>query len=262
MKLLFIGDIFGEPGRYAVKQKLPEVRRRYSVDFTIANVENAAHGKGVLPKMIEEFRDWGVNCCTSGNHIWDQKQVIPYIKESKILLRPANYVKSAPGHGSQVYEVHSGVRLAVINLEGQILMGNAVNSPFEAVEIELEKWKGRAELVVVDMHAEATSEKRAMGWYLDGRVSAVVGTHSHVPTADEEVLPNGTAYISDVGMTGPYNSVIGLDKNVAIRKFTTRIPEKFVVGTGDARLSAVLIEVDERTGKARKISRIQERITV
>src|SRR3989338_2908089 len=256
MKLLFIGDIFGEPGRQAVKHKLPEVRRAHGVDFVVANVENAAHGKGVLPKMIEEFREWGVNCCTAGNHIWDQKEIIPYIRDSKILIRPANYVMKAPGQGSQLFEVYAGVKVAVISLEGQVLMGNAVNSPFEAVETELEKWKGRAEVIVVDMHAEATSEKRAMGWYLDGRVSAVVGTHSHVPTADEEILPNGTAYITDIGMTGPYDSVIGLDKNVALRKFTTRLPEKFVVGTGDARLSAVLIEIDERTGKSKKILRI------
>ncbi|MBI4374268.1 MAG: TIGR00282 family metallophosphoesterase [Deltaproteobacteria bacterium] len=261
MKILFIGDVFGDPGRRAVKEKLPGVRQRYGVDFVIANVENAAHGKGVLPRMIDEFREWGVQAFTAGNHIWDQKEMIPYVKNSKVFCRPANYVAKAPGQGSQIFEVYSGVRLVVISLEGHILMGNYVNSPFEAVDRELEKWKGGAEVIVVDMHAEASSEKRAMGWYLDGRVSAVVGTHTHVPTADEEILPNGTAYITDIGMTGPYDSVIGLDKEVAIRKFTTRLPEKFIVGTGDARLSAVLIDVEESTGKAKKILRIQEGVS-
>ncbi|MBI2083920.1 MAG: TIGR00282 family metallophosphoesterase [Deltaproteobacteria bacterium] len=262
MKILFIGDVFGEPGRQAVKEKLPLLRQQHGIDFVVANVENAAHGKGVTPKMIEEFQQWGVNACTAGNHIWDQREIVSYIANSKILMRPANYPTKAPGEGSLIFEVYAGIRVVVISLEGQVLMGNAIGSPFEAVDRELEKWKGRAEIFVVDMHAEATSEKRAMGWYLDGRVAAVVGTHTHVPTADEEILPNGTAYITDVGMSGPYRSVIGLDKDVAIRKFTTRLPEKFVVGTGDARLSAVLIDVDERTGKAKKILRIQERVSL
>ncbi len=260
MKLLFIGDVFGEPGRQAIKQKLPEVRRAHGVDFVIANVENAAHGKGVLPKMIDEFREWGVQGFTAGNHIWDQKEMVPYIKDSRVMVRPANYFAAAPGQGSMLFQVYSGVKLLLISLEGQILMGNAVNSPFEAVERELAKWKGQAEIIAVDMHAEASSEKRAMGWYLDGRVSAVVGTHTHVPTADEQILPNGTAYITDIGMTGPYDSVIGLDKTVALKKFTTRLPEKFEVAKGDARLSAVLIDVEESTGKAKKILRIQERV--
>lgn len=261
MKLLFIGDVFGEPGRQAVREKLPQVRKQHGIDFVVANVENAAHGKGVLPKMVEEFQEWGVQAFTAGNHIWDQKEMIPYIKDSKVFIRPANYVAKAPGQGSQIFDVYSGIKLVLISLEGQVLMGNSVNSPFEAVDRELEKWKGRAEIIVVDMHAEASSEKRAMGWYLDGRVSAVVGTHTHIPTADEEILPQGTAYITDIGMTGPYRSVIGLDKEVALRKFTTKLPEKFQVGSGDARLSAVLIEVEESTGKARKILRIQEKIS-
>lgn len=261
MKLLFIGDVFGEPGREAVRKKLPEIRRQYGIDFVIANVENAAHGKGVTPKMIEEFGEWGIGAFTAGNHLWDQKEIVPYIRNSKVLLRPANYLENSPGQGSQVFDLYAGIKVLLVSLEGQVLMGNVVNSPFEAVNRELEKWRGTTPVIVVDMHAEATSEKRAMGWHLDGRVSAVIGTHTHVPTADEEILPQGTAYITDVGMTGPYRSVIGLKREVGLRKFTTRLPEKFEVATEDVRFSAMLVDVEENSGKAKKILRIHERLS-
>ncbi|MBI2068347.1 MAG: TIGR00282 family metallophosphoesterase [Deltaproteobacteria bacterium] len=260
MKVLFIGDVFGEPGRRAIKQLLPPLRKEYGIDFVIANVENAAHGKGVTPKIIEELQEAGVGAFTSGNHIWDNREIIPYIKESKVLIRPANYLPTNPGRGSLCFDVYCGVKLVIINLEGQRLMGNGVSSPFQVVDGELEKWKGRADLVIVDIHAEATSEKRGMGWYLDGRVAAVVGTHTHVPTADEEVLPKGTAYITDIGMTGPYASVIGLKKEVALEKFVKQMPATFEMATEDIRLYAVLLELEERTGIARKITRVERRL--
>ena len=260
MKILFIGDVFGEPGRLAIKKKLPELKQSLGLDFVIANVENAAHGKGVTPKIIDELLGCGVNAFTAGNHLWDNKEIIPYIGDSKVLVRPANYPPDAPGRTSQSFEVYSGVNVCVVSVEGQRLMGNAVDSPFRAVDRELEKWKGKADVFVVDVHAEATSEKRAMGWHLDGRVAGVVGTHTHVRTADEEILPKGTAYLTDIGMTGPHDSVIGLNKNMALLRFVKQMPAQFEVAQGDIRFCAVLIEVEESNGRARKITRIQEKV--
>ena len=262
MKILFIGDVFGEPGRVAIRERLPALRRELGLDFVVANVENASHGKGVSPEIIEELQGYGVNAFTAGNHLWDNKKIIPYIGDSKVLIRPANYLPDSPGRGSQCFEVYAGIKIGLISVEGQRLMGNAVSSPFYAVDAELKKWQGKADIFVVDMHAEATSEKRAMGWHLDGRVAAVVGTHTHVQTADEEILPKGTAYLSDIGMTGPYDSVIGLEKNAALTRLVRQLPSQFEVGRGDIRLCAALIEVEEGSGKARKISRIQEKVHV
>jgi len=262
MKILFIGDVFGEPGREAVKKRLPELRKERNLDFVIANVENVAHGRGVTPKLIDDLTSVGVNAFTAGNHLWDQKEIIPYIANSKVLVRPANYNAEAPGRGALLFDVYSGVKVCVISVEGQRLMGNAVDSPFAAVDRELAQVKGRADIVFVDVHAEATSEKRAMGWHLDGRVGAVVGTHTHVQTADEEILPNGTAYLTDVGMTGPYNSVIGLNKNAALTRFTKQMPAPFEVAQGDARFCAVLIDIEESNGRARQITRIQDKVAL
>lgn len=262
MKILFIGDVFGEPGRAAVRKKVPEWRRERGVDFVVANVENAAHGRGVTPKIIEELQAAGVHAFTAGNHLWDQKEIIPYLASSKVLVRPANYSAEAPGRGCLVFDVYSGVKVAVISVEGQRLMGNAVDSPFTAAERELAQVRGRADVVLVDCHAETTSEKRAMGWFLDGRVAAVIGTHTHVQTADEEILPKGTAYLSDVGMTGPHDSVIGLDKTAALTRFLKRMPAPFEVAQGDVRFCAVLIDVEESRGQARQIVRIQEKVSV
>jgi metallophosphoesterase (TIGR00282 family) len=260
MKILFIGDVFGEPGRAAVKKKVPELRKEKGVDFVVANVENAAHGRGVLPKMIEEFQTCGVDAFTAGNHLWDQKEIIPYLSHSKVLVRPANYSPEAPGRGALVFDVYSGVKVCVISVEGQRLMGNAVDSPFRAVDREILQVRGRADIVLVDCHAETTSEKRAMGWHLDGRVAAVVGTHTHVQTADEEVLPKGTAYLTDLGMTGPYDSVIGMDKSAALTRFVKQMPAPLVVAQGDTRFCAALIDVEESRGLARQIVRIHEKV--
>ncbi len=260
MKILFIGDVFGEPGREAIHNLLPGIRGTHKPDLVIANVENSAHGRGVTPAILKELQEVGVHAFTAGNHLWDAKAIIPYIGSSKVLVRPANYHPSAPGQGSLVFDVYAGVKVCVISVEGQRMMGNAVDSPFRAVDREIERWKGRADVFFVDVHAEATSEKRAMGWHLDGRVAAVVGTHTHVQTADEEILPKGTAFITDVGMTGPYNSVIGLDKTSALKRFVDQMPSQFMVAKGDVRFRGVLVEVDERTGKALKIERIQERL--
>lgn len=260
MKLLFIGDVFGEPGRVAIKKKLPELRQSLGLDFVIANVENASHGKGISPEIIKELQEAGVNAFTAGNHLWDNKKIIPYIGDSKVLIRPANYLPDSPGKGSQSFEIYAGIKIGLISVEGQRLMGNAVSSPFYAVEQEMKRWQGKVDFFVVDMHAEATSEKRMMGWYLDGRAAAVVGTHTHVQTADEEILPGGTAYISDIGMTGPYNSVIGLEKTVAMTRLVKQMPSQFVVGQGDVRFCAVLIDIDESSGRAKRIIRIQDKV--
>ncbi len=262
MKILFIGDVFGEPGRLAIRAVLPELRQKAGIDFVVANVENAAHGRGVTPKIIAELQSYGVDAFTAGNHLWDNKEIIPYISGSKVLVRPANYSPEAPGRGSQVFEVYAGIKVVVISVEGQKLMGNSVDSPFRAVQNELDRWKGKADLFIVDCHMEATSEKRAMGWFLDGQVSVVVGTHTHVQTADEEILPAGTAYMTDVGMTGPYNSVIGLDKTAALTRMVKQMPAPFEVAAGDVRFCAVLIEVSENTGKATKMSRYQEKVNL
>lgn len=261
MKILFIGDVFGEPGRLAVKKNLPGIRSSHGPDIVIANVENAAHGRGVTPRIIEELQSCGVNGFTAGNHLWDNKEIIPYIEASKVLIRPANYNPQSPGRGSQLFEIYAGVKLCLISVEGQRLMGNAVDSPFLAVDREIERWKGKADCFLVDFHAEATSEKRAMGWHLDGRVAALVGTHTHVQTADEEILPKGTAYLTDVGMTGPHDSVIGLNKEIALTRFLKQLPAPFEVARGDLRFSAVLIDVEESRGKARRIVRIHEKVT-
>ncbi len=262
MKILLIGDVFGEPGRMAIQKKLPELRQSLGLDFVVANVENSAHGKGVTPKILEELQACGVNAFTAGNHLWDNKEIIPYMSQSRVLVRPANYLPTCPGQGSLIFEAYAGVRACVISIEGQRLMGNAVDSPFIAVDREIMKWKGKADFYLVDIHAQTTSEKRAMGWYLDGRVAAVVGTHTHVQTADEEILPKGTAFLTDIGMTGPYDSVIGLDKTVAMSRFTKQMPEPFKVAAGDVRFCAVLVEVDESRGTARSIRRIQEKVSV
>lgn len=257
MKILIIGDIFGEPGREAVQKALPSLMRE--VDFVIANCENAAHGRGINPRIADDLFSQKINVLTSGNHIWDQKEIMPYIQENKRLLKPANYPPKTPGAGAAIYDDYMGIRVGVINLEGLVHM-TPKDCPFRTADRILQEWKGKTDLVFVDMHAEATSEKRALGWYLDGRVTAVVGTHTHVPTADAEILPGGTAYLSDIGMTGPYHSVIGLDKEVALRKFTLRTPEKFEVGQGDQRFSAVLINADERSGKAVSIELIHKKV--
>lgn len=241
MRILFIGDIVGKPGRRAVRDLLPGIIEEYRIDCVIANCENAASGFGVTREVVEELYSSRIDVLTSGNHVWDKKEVLDFIEEYETFLRPANYPAGAPGHGSVVIPTPGGIPVGVINLEGRIFM-HPSDCPFRTADREIEKLKG-ASVIIVDMHAEATSEKIAMGWYLDGRVTAVLGTHTHVQTADERILPRGTAYISDAGMTGPFDSVIGIRKDTILERFLLQIPNRFDVAKGDVRLQGVLIDV-------------------
>jgi 2',3'-cyclic-nucleotide 2'-phosphodiesterase len=255
MNLLVIGDVVGRPGRDMVRDHVDLLRRDRNIGLVIANVENAAAGFGLTPAIAEEFFSWGVDVLTSGNHIYDKKEIIEYIARTARLLRPANYPPQSPGSGLFIGKTSKGIPYAVINLQGRIFMPPS-DCPFQSAQNTIEKIPDEVKVRLVDMHGEATSEKQAMGWYLDGRVSAVVGTHTHVPTADEHILPRGTAFLCDIGMTGPYDSVIGVDKNQIIQKFFDQMPRRFETATGDPRFSAVLIDVDELTGHARSIERV------
>ena len=260
MHILFIGDIFGRPGRNIVKDRLPGLVKDRAIDLVIANGENAAAGFGITPPLAEELFDLGIDVVTTGNHVWDKREIIDYFQSAdgnqhspaRRLLRPANYAPDLPGWG--VYEGRKGdVPYAVINLQGRVFMASN-DDPFRIADQLLKEIK--AKVIFVDVHAEATSEKLALGWYLDGRVTAVVGTHTHIPTADEQVMPGGTAYITDVGMTGPYDSVIGVQKEMIIARFLNNMPARFEAATGDVRLCAVVIDCDEATGRARRIERL------
>jgi metallophosphoesterase (TIGR00282 family) len=259
MKILFIGDIVGKPGRRAVRELLPGIVKEHDIDFVIANCENAASGFGITKDIVDELLRYDIDVLTSGNHIWDKKEVIEFIEDYEYLLRPANYPDGNPGWGSAVKPAVSGDGIGVINLEGRIFM-RALDCPFKKAKEEIERIKTRAAIVIVDMHAEATSEKKALGWFLDGQVTAVVGTHTHVQTADEEVLPGGTAYISDVGMTGPFDSVIGIKTESIIERFLTQVPNRFDVAKKDIRLQGVVIDVDEKSGQSRDIKRISVKL--
>jgi hypothetical protein len=261
MRILLIGDVNGKAGRQALRACLPRLIAERQIDFTVANVENAADGFGVTPDLAEEILDAGVDCLTSGNHIWDKSEIVEYIKGQPRLLRPLNYPQGAPGAGAYVGESPAGIRVAVVNLMGRVFMPPCDN-PFPVIDAALPSLRDKARVILVDMHAEATSEKSAMGWHLDGRVSAVVGTHTHVQTADETVLPGGTAFITDLGMTGPHQSVIGIEKELALRKFLTGLPVRFSIARRDPRLCGALVDVDEATGRARAIERIQVRHAV
>ena len=253
--LLFIGDIVGRPGRALVRRALPALIARDRIDLVIANVENAAAGNGITPDLAEELFDYGVQVMTGGNHTWDKKEIIPYFERQPRLLRPANLPAGAPGRGRYVAHTASGVAVAVINIMGRVFM-TAIDDPFRGALAEIEAVQREAKIIFVDFHAEATSEKVAMGWHLDGRVTAMVGTHTHVQTADERLLRQGTAYLTDVGMTGPHDSVIGVDRFAVLNRFLTGMPQRFEPATENPRLHAVLITADEHTGKAISISRI------
>jgi 2',3'-cyclic-nucleotide 2'-phosphodiesterase len=255
MRLLFIGDIFGRPGRDLVRQGLRALVELHAVDLVIANAENAAGGFGITREIGGELLDRGVDVMTSGNHVWDKKEALEYIGAEPRLLRPANFPAGAPGRGSYLARTRHGVGVAVVNVMGRIFMA-PLDDPFAVVSREIEALKSRARVVLVDFHAEATSEKLAMGWHLDGRVTAVVGTHTHVQTADEQVLPGGTAYITDVGMTGPHDGIIGVEREAALSRFLTGLPSRFDAATGNPRLHAVVIDADEATGRARSILRV------
>ena len=252
MRILMIGDVVGKPGRNAIQALVPSLRQEHNVDLVIANGENSAGGFGITPNTAQELLDSQVDVITSGNHIWKQKEIIPYINDEWPLIRPANYPSETPGRGY--------IRLAdtvVINLMGRVFM-NTLDCPFRAVDRVLEEvTAGDApRYIFVDFHAEATSEKQAMGWYLDGRVSAVVGTHTHVGTADTRILPGGTAFLTDVGMTGPYNSVIGCEVSIVLEQFISQMPVRLSVASGPAILNSVLVELDDQTGKAINIQRV------
>ena len=253
MNILFIGDIFGKPGRTLVADHLKDLVERHALDLVVANGENAAAGFGITPRLAEELLATGIDVLTSGNHIWDRREIMEYLPQQPRLLRPANYV-SGPGGGLYRGMTRSGIEYAVLNLQGRVYMGTS-DCPFRTADRLLGELPASTKIRIVDMHAEATSEKISMGWYLDGRVTAVVGTHTHVPTADERVLPQGAAYVTDVGMTGPYDSVIGITKETILQKFLTQMPAKFEPAEGDARLAAVLIQADPQTGRARSIER-------
>jgi metallophosphoesterase (TIGR00282 family) len=258
MRVLMIGDIVGRPGREALRRLLPGVVETYACELVIANVENAASGFGLTESIGREILDAGVHVMTGGNHLWDRKGTEDYIGRETQLVRPANYPAPTPGQTHLVREV-GGARVAVLSLQGRVFM-QPLDCPFRALDALLARLAREADIFLLDFHAEATSEKQAMGRYADGRVSAVVGTHTHVPTADERILPGGTAYVTDLGMTGPYESVIGMQQDGVLQKFLSGLPTRFEVATGDPRLSGLVIDVDERTAKARSIRRVHERL--
>jgi len=255
MKLLFVGDVIGKPGRRALQNLLPRLVDHHRADYVVVNVENSAGGFGVTPDVLAEIAGLPIDVYTTGNHVWDKKEGVAILDHERRLLRPHNYPQGNPGKGLHVGETAAGVPVAVINLEGRVFMHN-LDSPFLIADRLLRELDPKVKAIFVDFHAEATSEKQALAFYLDGRVSAVVGTHTHVPTADERVLPGGTALLTDVGMTGPYESVIGMRVDKVLKRFLLQTPASFEVAKRDVRLAAVVIDVDEATGKARGIERL------
>ena len=259
MKILFIGDIVGSPGRKAAAELIPKIRKREEAEFVIANGENAAGGSGITSRIAKELLDAGIEMITSGDHIWKRKEIIEVLDQHPNILRPANYPPGAPGMGSYVAKTKNGKLVGVVNLVGRVFM-EAVECPFRKAREEIDELRKKTNVIIVDMHAEATSEKIAMGWYLDGLVSAVVGTHTHVQTADEKILPQGTAYITDLGMTGPHDSVIGRKKEQILTRFITQLPTRFEMAEEDIQLNGVMLDIDEKTGRAKSIKRIQEKL--
>jgi metallophosphoesterase (TIGR00282 family) len=255
IRILFIGDIVGRPGRELIRRGVAVLRDVHSLDLVIANAENSAAGSGITREIGDEILDHGVDVMTSGNHIWSRREAVDYIGAEPRLLRPLNYPAGTPGNGSYVARTLSGVAVGVINAMGRVFM-QSIDDPFTGVAREVEALRGRTNVIIVDFHAEATSEKVAMGWHLDGRVSAVFGTHTHVQTADERILPKGTAYLTDAGMTGPHDSVIGVEVDAVLSRFLTAMPGRFETATGNPRLNGVIVDVDPATGKAADIERI------
>jgi 2',3'-cyclic-nucleotide 2'-phosphodiesterase len=261
MKLLFVGDIVGKPGRNAVRHFIPVLREKHGLDLCIGNSENVANGAGITPDTADDLLGAGLDLLTSGNHTWSKREISGYLdKPDARQLRPANYPGDAPGRGFTVLSTRGGARLGVINLEGRVFM-KPLDDPFRLAERLVAEFRAQGvRCIFVDMHCEASSEKNAMGHFLDGRVSAVLGSHTHIQTADERVLPGGTAFITDVGMCGPWDSVIGLRKENAIERFLTQRHSSFEVATGDVRLQGAIVEIDDETGRARSIVRVQERL--
>jgi hypothetical protein len=256
VKILFIGDIVGRPGRQIVRVALPRLIDQHMIDLVVANGENAAAGFGLTPDVVSELFSLGIDVLTTGNHVWDKRDGLVCLEQEPALLRPANYPAGAPGHGVGVFKTPAGLSVAVVNLEGRVFMGN-LDCPFRKADAILEELDSDQRIIFVDFHAEATSEKGALAAYLDGRVSAIVGTHTHVQTADERVLPGGTAFISDVGMSGARDSVIGIRKELSIQRFMTQMPVRYEIAKKDPVLCAVVVSIDESTGKATGIERVQ-----
>jgi 2',3'-cyclic-nucleotide 2'-phosphodiesterase len=257
LRILFIGDIVGKPGRNAVQGLLRGVKEEHGIGFTVANGENAAGGMGLTPVIAQDLLSLGIDVLTSGNHIWSKREVLPFLDQEPRLLRPANYPSGVPGRGAGVFSIEDGTTIGILNLEGRVFM-KELDCPFRIGEMEVERLLEKTPVVLVDFHAEATSEKRALGWFFDGRVSAVFGTHTHVQTSDEVILDEGTAYITDAGMTGPLDSVIGVRKEIALERFLTQIPGKFDVATGRVELQGVVLRLDAATGRATAIERIRK----
>jgi len=255
MRVLFVGDVFGKPGRRILQDRMRGLVHDHRIDFCVANVENAAGGFGITPKIAEELLKSEIDLLTSGNHIWDKRGIMPYLSEQPKLLRPHNYPPTAPGTGIFIGDTNCGLRVGVLNLQGRVFMPST-DCPFRTGLSAIEHIRKETSIILVDFHGEATSEKQAFGWYADGRVSAVVGTHTHVQTADERILPCGTAYITDVGMTGPHDSVIGSVPDLALDRFMRQIPTRLEPASGNLRICAALIEIDESSGCARLIQRI------
>jgi metallophosphoesterase (TIGR00282 family) len=258
LKLIFVGDVVGKSGRRAVSALLPGLRKKYGVDVVIANAENSAGGFGVTRKSLDELTGAGVDFFTTGNHVWDKKEGVRLLDELDNIVRPGNYPGDSPGGGIRMASVN-GTGIGIVNLQGRVFMP-PLDCPFQWIQARLENLKKHAAVIVVDMHAEATSEKIAMGWFLDGRVSLVVGTHTHVPTRDDRILPLGTGYVTDVGMTGSYDGIIGVKKDAVITRFLNQRPTRFEVAGTDLRCDYIVAEIDDSTGKTRSIEHLQSRM--
>jgi len=254
LRILMIGDVFGRPGRKAVRENLSTIKQELKLDMIIANGENASGGNGITPATANELFNYGIDVLTMGNHVWDKKEILGHIEKEPRIIRPANYPPGTPGRGYGVFDIN-GINVGVINLSGLVYL-SSLDCPFRTIEQILNEIKDLTKIIIVDFHAEATSEKIALGWYLDGKVSAVAGTHTHVQTADERVLPGGTAYITDLGMTGPLNSIIGVKIDIALKKFTTQMPVRFESADGPFQFNAAVIEINEDTGSAVSINRV------
>ncbi|VAW15117.1 Uncharacterized protein YmdB [hydrothermal vent metagenome] len=258
MNILCVGDVVGKPGRKAIECLLKEIVEEYSVDFIIVNAENSAGGAGLTPRIAKALLQYGCNVLTLGDHVWDQKELEEYLQEADSVIRPANIPSEAPGKGWCIKTTKSGIKVGVVNLLGRVFMRHLVACPFLTLKKIVQEIRQETPIIIVDMHAETTSEKVAIGHFIDGNVSVVFGTHTHIQTADEKILPGKTAYITDLGMTGPYDSVIGQNKDVIIKKFLTTMPIRFNVAQGEVKLSGIVVDVDELTGNANKIQRIQK----
>lgn len=259
MRILAIGDVVGRPGRYILSEILRDLKEELKVDFTIANGENAAGGFGITKNIAGKMRSYGVNCITSGNHLWDKKEIAEFLDEIDYLLRPANYPSINPGKGRAIFNLENGSKIAVVNLQGRVFM-KPIDCPFRIGEEIIEELLKETNIIIVDFHAETTAEKKAFSWLMDGKASLIFGTHTHVQTADETILPNGTAYITDLGMTGAFDSVIGVKKQASINYFLKQTPQRFDSAKKDKRLNAILVEIEDETGKSLSIERIERRI--